>query len=313
MQKILFLRKLRDFGEKISDTFLFLKRNWKGLFSVFAIFVVPFLLVALILSVSFASRVYSLFTSNAQAFQPSDFFTFEFFLILICLLLAGTSYNTAVYCYFRRYDEGDSTAPGIPLVGQLYFRKLLPVFFYNFVSMLMLIIVAAVPMALLIFIPLINIFAVMMVGLLALTIIFHLNAIYVVEDVGLIRGISRLFYLLKGSWWSSIGFTVVIFIIYYVFSFVIQFGFMMVFTIVRLSIDTSHVTKVAPEHGFVVGAVLFFGIMLIIQQIFYLIVFTGISINYYSLSEEKDGSAIEAQIESIGESSDRYGGIEEQY
>jgi hypothetical protein len=313
MQQIIFLRKLRDFGEKISDTFLFLKRNWKNLFGVYAVFVVPFLMLGVILALFFASRVYALFSSNVQAMQPSDFFTPEFFLIILCLVLAGTSYNTSVYCYFRLYDEQKGIPPTLAQVGQLFFRKVIPVFLYNIVVMLLLIAVAIIPGFLLAVVPLLGVFGFMLMFLFFLVIVLHINSIYVIEDVGLGGGISRLFYLLQNSWWASIGFTVVICIIFYVFSFVIEFAFLIVFSILSVSYSGSGLHSGNANGHFVIAAVLVFGLMMLIQQIFYLIVFTGVGINYYSLAEEKDGSAIEAQIESIGDNTDKYGGIEEQY
>jgi hypothetical protein len=55
------------------------------------------------------------------------------------------------------------------------------------------------------------------------------------------------------------------------------------------------------------------GAFFLLQQAFYLILFCAAGINYFSLSEEKDGSAIEELIDSIGTVTDKYGGIEEQY
>ena len=60
MAQKLFLRRLRDLGEKISDSLLFIKTNWKNLFLLYAIFVVPFIIVAGIVGVLFASRIYSI-------------------------------------------------------------------------------------------------------------------------------------------------------------------------------------------------------------------------------------------------------------
>jgi hypothetical protein len=152
------------------------------------------------------------------------------------------------------------------------------------------------------------------IGILFITIIFNLNCIYVAEEKGLSAGVTRMFELFSGRWWHTIGFTIVVFLIYYVFSFIIQFIFMLVFGVFSINFFTPRSTQPAASgHSMVNMIVLLVGLLVLLQQAFYIIVFCGVGVNYYSLAEEKDGSAIEARIESIGDVTDKYGGVEEQY
>jgi len=318
MQQILYLRRLRDFGEKISDTFLFLKRNWKKLIGVYAVFVVPFLLIATIVGAFYADHLYSTSLSSAESLRSSDILGPELFIIILCLLMAGSSYNVAVFSYFRIYEEQKGEQPTIQQVGQLFVKKFFKAFLYNFLVTILLAIVFILPAIGLAMIPVLGVvvifFGFILGGLFAMVLLFYLNCVYVADDYGLSGSISRLFYLLSNRWWNTIGFTIVVFLIYYVFSAVIQVVAMMVMGISSIGFLTPRTGQSGGSaHGMISLMAMLIGLMVLVQQVFYLVVFCGVGVNYYSLAEEKDGSAIEAQIDSIGGVSDKYGGIEEQY
>jgi len=318
MQQALYLRRLRDFGEKISDTFLFLKRNWKKLFGIYAVFVVPFLLIAIVVGTFFANHLYAVSLSSAESLKSADVFTAEFFVIILCFLLAGTSYNVAIYSYFRLYEEQNGIQPTIQQVGQLFVKKFLKVFVYNIVVSIVIGIIFVLPVFGLAMIPilgpLILFFGFILGFLFVMVVLFYLNCVFVVEDYGLSGSVSRLFYLLGSRWWSTIGFTIVVFLIYWVFSMVIQFALSMIMSIFSVSFISSRSSSSGVSgHSYINLLALALGFLILLNYVFYLLVFCGVGVNYYSLTEEKDGSAIESQIDSIGETSDKYGGVEEQY
>src|ERR1700749_4050480 len=111
MQQVIYLRRLRDFGEKISDSFLFLKQNWKNLVGVYAIFVVPFIIAAIIVAMSFAGHLVAAFQENISSIRPSDIITPDFVVIILCIMLAAASYNTAVFSYIKLYEEQRGVKP----------------------------------------------------------------------------------------------------------------------------------------------------------------------------------------------------------
>jgi hypothetical protein len=95
---------------------------------------------------------------------------------------------------------------------------------------------------------------------------------------------------------------------------VINFALSMITSIFSVSFITSHSRSPGVSgHSYINLAALALGFLILLNNMFYLLVFCGVGVNYYSLTEEKDGSAIESQIDSIGEVSDKYGGVEEQY
>src|SRR6478735_5839205 len=131
MAQILFLRRLRDFGEKISDAMLFIKTNLKNLFLLYVIFVVPFIIVAGIVGVLLASRIYTSMLGSVETLKPTDIFNVEFVVIILCLLMSGASYQASVYSYMRLYEENKGRQPTLAEVGQVFGKKFVKLFFYN--------------------------------------------------------------------------------------------------------------------------------------------------------------------------------------
>lgn len=313
MQQTIYLHRIRSFGEKVNDTFLFLKQNWQKLFGIYAVFVVPFIIVAGIAGVVFADRLYAASLSNTELFRFSDIFNLDFFVIVFCFLLASVSYGTAVFSYIRLYEEQRGTQPVITAVGQLYFRKLLRILLYDIVISFILILVFIIPYLVVTFIPLVGIFGQFFLGVLAGAILLHLNIIYIKENLGLFDGVGRLFALFRESWWKTIGFSSIMYLIYYVFSIALFFIIGIIGVLIYTNFLLHHDRGVGIGKGTINLITIGFGIFFLVQQVFYLILFCAVGVSYFSLAEEKDGSAIEEQIESIGTSTDKYGGIEEQY
>jgi hypothetical protein len=314
MQPVLYLRRPRDFGEKISDSFLFLKQNGKNLFSIYAVFVVPFIIAAIVIALFFAGRLYGMVQNNGESLQFSDFMTWDLAIILLCFLIAITSYNTAIFSYMRLYDEQRGVKPTVAQVGQLFFRKWFRVLCYNILMAVLIGVIVILPYLLIFFIPLVNLFGQLFIGILFSTIMLHLNIIYVKEDAGLSTAIGRLFSLFRENWWKTIGFNCIMFLIYYVFTFAMVFIVTILSTLLYVFFLMPHGTPhTGVEKTLINLVVLATGGFFILQQALYIMLFCGTGVNYFSLSEEKDGTAIYEQIESIGTNTDKYGGIQEQY
>jgi hypothetical protein len=314
MQQTLQLRKVRDLGEKISDSFLFLKRNFKGLVSTYFVFVVPFIILAVVVSIFFAGRLYSAVVSKAYDFQISDIFGFEFLIILLCLVMAYASYNTAIYSYFSLYDEQKGVKPTMQQVGQLYFKNVFRVLGYNIAVGFILILIAIIPYLIVMFIPLLGFIGQMLLSILFNAIMATMTNMYIREGVGISGATSRLFDLFRDKWWHVIGFNLVNYLIYYVFAGVLVFIGVMIFMVASLNMTTNPFTEDSVlTTGKISVYAIAIGVLFLIMQLFELIVLSGAAINYYSLCEEKDGTAIEEMIDAIGENNDKYGGVEEQY
>lgn len=303
MQPAIVLRKIRDFGERVSDTLLFLRLNWKGLFVLYAVFVIPFLLLGTYFGASgfveFFARLSSLGID-----KPGNFFSIDFFLAIFLFLIGTTSYATAIYCYMRLYEESGGEKPTVSQVGKLYITK-----FLSNVGYALLIIMIIFAGAFAAVIPILGALL-YLVGLvyflITLCVLFPSNTS---EDNSFGAAFSRSFYLIRNRWWFTFGYSIILMIIYYFFAYIIQFVVMIIFGI-------SSVNFIDPEgvsSNFSKKLVYVLGLVAILQQVFYLIVHVGLGIHYYSLLEEKEGSGLEQRLDQLGERPGPHSSIEEQY
>jgi hypothetical protein len=117
--------------------------------------------------------------------------------------------------------------------------------------------------------------------------------------------IRAVWILLKDNWWSSLGYLLVLILIYYVFSMITQLATSLLFGASTLLNPES-----IPASG--KSMTLVYGFNILLQQVFYIIVFVGTGILYYTLHEEKVGSGLESRIDELG--SQKFGqGQEEEY
>ena len=64
MNTTLPLRRIRDFGEKVTDTIKFIKLNWKNLLVLYGVFVLPFLLIGVFLGAGYFMQIFSAMTAG---------------------------------------------------------------------------------------------------------------------------------------------------------------------------------------------------------------------------------------------------------
>ncbi len=303
MQPVLVLRKIRDFGERISDTLLFLKLNWKNLFLLYAVFVIPFLLLGTFFGASSFGDFFTKISKGGLS-RPGDFFRLDFFLAILLFMLAIASYATAIYSYMRLYEEKGGVKPTLSEVGKIYVAKCLSNIGYAL--LIIMIMFAGVFAAV---IPILGVLAYMfglIYFLINLCVLFPSNTS---EDKPFGSAFIRSFYLVKNRWWFTFGYSIILMIIYYFFSYIIQFIVMIIFGISSINfIDPDGVSS-----DFTKKLMYVLGLATIIQQVFYLIVHVGLGVHYYSLREEKEGSGLEQRLEQLGERPGPHSSIEEQY
>jgi hypothetical protein len=94
-------------------------------------------------------------------------------------------------------------------------------------------------------------------------------------------------------------------LIYYIFSFIVQTALTLIFGVGSL------MNAEMPGESFGKGMAVVYGLSMLIQQIFYIIMFVGAGVLYYSLHEEKMGGGLQKMIDDLGTDSSKYGQQEE--
>ncbi len=309
MNTTLPLRRIRDFGEKVTDTFNFIKLNWKNLLVIYGLFVLPFLLVGVYLGAGYFTQILSTVRFKGQEDLSA---IWKMVAAVFVIYLAVNAMVTAIYLYMKIWEEEDRRAtPGdiLKRMPGAYLSNLL----YTVLTGIGLVILM-IPIFLLASgsvgtgsAVLIGLYTFcIMIGFLIL--IPFLVLIFPVNTIGrgeLGNAFSATWILLKGNWWSSLGYILVLSIIFYVFSLVVQLVLTMIFGAGAVFGNNFQ------DADFGKGITIVYGLSMLVQQIFYMIVFVGAGVLYYSLHEQKVGGGLEKMIDEMGGPSSRFNQQEE--
>ena len=309
MNTTLPLRRIRDFGEKVTDTIKFIKLNWKNLLVLYGVFVLPFLLIGVFLGAGYFMQIFSAMTAG----KTNDLFNdWKIWVAILVIYMAVNGMATSIYLYMKVWEDEDRRAtPGELLkviAGPFLSNMLYSVLMFVGLMLLMVpIIMVASGTKSAGSVAFLGLF--MLIAMIGLLILFpYLMLIYPVNTIGkgafgnAFRGAA---FLLRGNWWASLGYVMVLFIIYYIFSFLVQMMLTMIFGAGAL--------MGAENAGetFGKGLMVVYGLSMLIQQVFYIIMFVGAGVLYYSLHEEKVGGGLEKMIDDLGTGSSKYGQQEE--
>ncbi|MFN9784805.1 MAG: hypothetical protein ACK54A_16325 [Sphingobacteriales bacterium] len=304
MNTTLPLRRIRDFGEKVTDTIKFIKLNWKNLLVLYGVFVLPFLLIGVFLGAGYFMQIFSAMTAG----KTNDLFNdWKIWVAILVIYMAVNGMATSIYLYMKVWEDEDRRAtPGELLkviAGPFLSNMLYSVLMFVGLMLLMVpIIMVASGTKSAGSVAFLGLF--MLIAMIGLLILFpYLMLIYPVNTIGKValgnafRGTA---FLLRGNWWASLGYVMVLFIIYYIFSFLVQMMLTLIFGAGAL--------MGAENAGetFGKGLMVVYGLSMLIQQVFYIIMFVGAGVLYYSLHEEKVGGGLEKMIDDLGTGSSKY-------
>ncbi|WP_439695921.1 hypothetical protein ACFGVS_24290 [Mucilaginibacter sp. AW1-7] len=285
MQPKIELAKTRDFGEIISDTFLFIKQNLKPLLSYFftfcGIFIVAATISACLMQLKMTTNFNNL-TSGAYTNQyaPSffNFFGIEFALTMVFTLLSITAIMVTVFCYMALYKEKGNQVPTAEEMWgyiKFYFLKILG-------SSILINLLLAVGFVFCL-IP----------GIYMSPILALVAPIMIMENTSFGYAFNRSFVLIKENWWATFGALVVTWIIFSVCRAII---------VVPVSIVNaiSLVTHVKGGAHFSIAAAVIGAALQQVCQVFIIIPVVSLCLCYFNLTESKDGTSLLNRINKVG-------------
>ena len=138
------LRKIRDFGENFSDTFQFIRQEFKPLITSFILIAGIFILATAILGGLFQKQMFGFLDqikSGGSAIQQnvSSILTPGYFGFIIVTLLSMAAMQTAIIVYMKHYDEHGET-PTVQQVWSGFAKYFLKVFLFSLAQLLLLIV-----------------------------------------------------------------------------------------------------------------------------------------------------------------------------
>ncbi len=271
-QKIEF-RKVRDFGEIINDTFVFLKQLGKPLLkSIFMICGIIILAQGLT-TILYKVKVGNIVSNGVPAF--STIFGWEYIASVIIGLISYTIISLTTLSFIHVYKEKGNEAPTTEEVWtfvKFYMFRL------TFITLLLSVI--AVVGFVLCFIP----------GFYLWPILSLIFPIMLIEGSSFGDAFSKSFKLIKGNWWPTFGVQVIMYFLFYAVVFILSIPSLIVGGVdiflkpgATSSISTS-LTTLLSVFGY---------IGLIFPTI-------GITFSYYSLTEQKEGTGLLERINNLG-------------
>lgn len=285
MQSKVELAKVRDFGEIINDTFLFLKQNIKPLLKYFFIFCGIFVIAGVVSASLYQLKITNTMNSisngtyNNMEYKPS-FFNFigpEFFMTSTFAFLSVITIQVTILSYIALYKEKDKEVPTTEEMWgyiKYYYLKILG----SSILLNLLLIIGFV----FCIIP----------GLYLAPILALILPIMIIENTSFSYAFNRCFFLIKENWWATFGVMVVVWIIFSVCRGII----VLPTSIINIISLVTHPNKAVLS---VPGAVITAGLQQL-SLVFLMIPIIALSLCYFNLTESKDGTSLMDKISKLG-------------
>jgi len=286
MQPKVELARIRDFGEIINDTFLFVRQNFKPLLKYFFIFCGIFIAGSIISASLMQLKMVGAMSSISSGtynreYRPSifNFFGIEYAFTIIFALLSFVTIQVTILSYIALYKAKDKQ---IPTSEEMW--GYIKYYFLRVLGSSILLNILIVFALLFCIIP----------GLYLAPIFALIFPIMVMENTSFGYAFNRSFYLIKENWWVTFGSLIVIWIIFYV-------------AIMVVSIPTSIINMVSliavPQKGgraLSVPAAIIGAVLQQLCQVFAVLPVTALALCYFNLTESKDGTSLMDKINKLG-------------
>jgi hypothetical protein len=282
------LLKIRDFGEIITDTFGFIRENFKPLIKCFFIFCGFFLICVAIFSVMQQIKMVntvnnirldapnSIFGSKSN--YPFSMFGIEYLMIIIFYFLTFAATHVTVISYIALYKEKGNIPPEPNEVWAYFKHFFLKTFLISILLMIMLGIAC-----LFCFVPFFYLAPIF-------SIIFP---VIIIENTGFGYAFNKSFKLAHKNYWTTFGAVFIMMLIVYVGSMVI----LLPISALNAGSMFVHFGKGTPMS---ITLAVISGIVQQIVYVIYILPIITACLCYFSLSEESEGKGLMGRINQLG-------------
>ncbi len=280
------LAKARDLGEIVSDSFTFIKQNFKPLFTTVITFCGLFIIATAttyaLQQVKVLDMQKHIFENNYQTFDTvSDRFGVEFFLSILFMMLSYTLMITTVISYMALYKQKGNAAPTNEEVwGYIKY------YFFRVLTAAILLTVLLVVATLACVIP----------GIYVYPIFGLVFPIMIFENASFGYSFSRSFNLIKNNWWATFGTLFVMTIIVSFASLIFAFPSFII-TIVNALTHGKNTASTSVPLAIIVGLVQQ------MAQLLYVLPLVALGFCYCNLNEIKESSGLMDRINQFGSNS----------
>ncbi|WP_321285420.1 glycerophosphoryl diester phosphodiesterase membrane domain-containing protein [uncultured Sunxiuqinia sp.] len=283
MNKVFRFRQTRDFGTVMNHSFDFIKAEYKRLGKALLIYVLPFLILTGILLVFIQS---SMMNTMQKGIQPGanmfqNYSWSQMASSYTLQLLNFTVLSTVVLSFINLYisKKGDfelsEIKPTLLKTGGKLLIANIVVGVFTIVATIMLIVPG-----------------------IYLGVVFALVApIIVFENKSLGKALNRSFELIKNNWWKTFGILIIAGLIIYIFSVILSIPL-----IASVAVKSFHAAQAQSQPQlFSSGYIVMSTVISTIQTLAFTLAFIFISVQYFSLVEEKERPTLQEKIDKLTE------------
>jgi len=295
----------RDFSDTFNVSFKFLKQNFKPLLKTLLYLVGPFLFLSALLNGIFTQNSFDISSMISGGTSPLSMLGPVYFFTIITSIISGIILVGVTFEYIVLYEEKGYKGFDVKDVWQAFVKdlgRITGAFFGLLFVGIVLVIVLGIIIGLFsimgtaggIIIGLLMVIGLFIIGLPFAFVFIAVYLIVIREKIGFWAALSKARFLLKGNFWNT---WVVIFIAYLIV------GIIGVIFVIPQSIVTGLVTFNSIQNGvsdYSILLIVFTTIGVFGASLVNALLYIMISFQYYSLNEQKQGTGLLSQIDSIG-------------
>jgi hypothetical protein len=279
MKQPIELRRLRDFGQIVNDSFTFLKENFKPLFKALLIICGFFILIGAVSTVFTYMNILSPFTMDFNRYnasvQPLAYLAGALISAFI-LILTQVFIHFVTFCYISVYIQKNNNTPTLAEVWG-YFRY----YFFRILGSGIVIFLLVVAGFFLCLIP----------GIYLVPVTSLIIPIIVIENTSFGYAFNKSFRLIKGNWWLVFGVLFIMSLIVGVASSAVSIPL----SIIAVS------GKFLSLKSFTLPLLIIFSFLRNVFMLAYVLPAIAICLCYFNLAEQKDATGLLGRIEKLGE------------
>lgn len=280
-------KKERDLGAIISDTFAFIRQNWKNYFITILKIVGPVLLMTLAVLVFYLLAISDIFNKSAMESNPggvlSKLFSWVFAIMFVYVMLYSLLSVTSLY-FIKSYIDNKGKPDYYEIKKQVYKNV------WKFLGLGILVAAVIVLGGVACYLP----------GIYFSVVLSLATSILVFEERSISDSFSHSFTLIKGQWWNTFGVLIVIWLLIGVLGQVFSIP-TMIYQLVKLGTvfgnnDPTKFFEVFKDPIYLaltVGSYVF-------QFMLYSIPLISIVFIYFDLNEQKNATGTFEKIDNLG-------------
>lgn len=288
MQDIIQFKKQRELGTILTDTFKFIRLQWKPLFGLIFRIAGPALVILVVAYVFYMQTIFGSFggvETNSLFFGSVEFgvtLVLSFVLIILAgIAYYGLMYGTVMYC-IQSYMENNGIINKVEVISGVKrdFWKLMGTSVLTGLITAVGIVVCVAP------------------GIYLAVALVTTYGILIFEKRSVTDSISYSFELIKGEWWITFATLFVLFILYYIIIMIAQIPQYLYFFIKMFAVAETMSSD--PSSMFDGIYIALNGFALLVQYILYVIIIIATGFIYFNLNEKKNFTGTIETIESLG-------------